>query len=86
MFITLDHQALQDKHQKLVLKSMQFDMIRAKKEEENKALLAEIAPLKRMVEQLVGAVNELLEERTGPLKELDEKKGSCKRWFASVSI
>ena len=73
MFITPEHQALYDKHQKLVLKSMQFDMILAGKEEENKALLAEIRPLKNMVEQLIGMVNELREERTALVKELEEK-------------
>jgi anion-transporting ArsA/GET3 family ATPase len=52
---------------------MQFDMITAQKEEENKRLLAEIAPLKRMVEQLVGTVNELREERTMLLKMLEDK-------------
>jgi transposase len=73
LFITPEHQALQDKHQKPVLRSMQFDMITAQKEEENKRLLAEIAPLKRMVEQLVGTVNELREERTMLLKMLEDK-------------
>jgi transposase len=73
LFITPEHQALQDKHQKLVLKSMQFDMITAKKDEEIKGLAAEIAPLKRMVEELVGTVNELREERATLVKELEEK-------------
>lgn len=73
MFITPEHQALQDKHQKLVLKSIQLDMIAAQKEEKINCLFAEIAPLKRMVEQLVAAVNELREERAELLKDLDEK-------------
>jgi hypothetical protein len=73
LFITPEHQALQDKHQKLVLKSLQFEMILAKKEEDNKALLAEIRPLKNVVEQLAAMVGELREERIMLLKELEEK-------------
>lgn len=73
LLITPEHQTLQDKHQKLVLRSMQFDMITAKKREEIKGLLSEVAPLKRMVEQLVATVGELLEERTMRLKMLAGK-------------
>jgi transposase len=73
MLIIPQHQELQERYQKLVLKSMQLDMIIAKKEEENKALLAEIRPLKNMVELLVGVVNELWEERATLLKELEER-------------
>lgn len=80
MVITPQHQELQERHQKLVMKSMQFDMIVQKKDEQIKNLEGQVTPLKEMVEQLMGTVRQQQEENLQLQKMVKEKTGNCKNW------
>jgi len=73
LLITPQHQELQEKYQKLVLRSMQFDMILQQKDDQVSRLTSEITPLKNVFEQLTGRVKELESRYESALKLIEEK-------------
>jgi len=79
LLITPQHQELQEKYQKLVLKSMQFDMIIQQKDEQVRQLYSQITPLKNVFEQLSHQVKELEARYESALKLLEEKDKRLQR-------
>ncbi|MCS3795201.1 IS66 family transposase [Niastella sp. OAS944] len=73
MLITPEHQALQDKYQQLLFRSMQFDAIIEQKDEVIQQLKNEITPLKNAVEQLIVEVKLQREENASLLNIIKEK-------------
>ena len=73
MLITPQHQELQERYQKLVLKGMQFDMILEQKDGQISRLISEITPLKNVFEQLTGRIKDLESRYESALKLLEEK-------------
>jgi transposase len=73
LLITPEHQALQDKHQQLLLKSLQFDAIIKQKDELIQQLQDQIIPLKNAVEQLIAEVKLQRDENASLLNIIKEK-------------
>jgi transposase len=73
LLISPQHQELQERHQKLVLKSMQFDMILQKRDEQIANLQSQITPLKNVVEQLMESVKQHQQEKAMLLKMIWDK-------------
>lgn len=73
MLITPEHQALQDKYQQLLFRSMQFDAIIKQKDEVIQQLKNEITPLKNAVEQLIAEVRLQRQENASLLNIIKEK-------------
>lgn len=79
MLITPQHQELQERYQKLVLKSMQHEAVLQKKEEENTQLSSQLTPLKNLVEQLMEMSRQNNAERASLLKIIEEKDKQLQR-------
>jgi transposase/uncharacterized membrane protein required for colicin V production len=79
LLITPQHQELQEKYQKLVLKSMQFDMILQQKDDQIRQLHSQITPLRNVFEQLSHQVKELEARYGSALRLLEEKDKQLQR-------
>jgi transposase len=73
LLITPEHQALQEKYQQLLFRSLQFDSIIKQKDEVIQQLKNEITPLKNAVEQLIVEVKLQREENASLLNIIKEK-------------
>jgi SMC interacting uncharacterized protein involved in chromosome segregation len=73
LLITPEHQALQEKYQQLLFRSMQFDAIIEQKDEVIQQQKNEITPLKNAVEQLIAEVKLQREENASVLNIIKEK-------------
>ena len=79
MLVTPQHQELQERHKKLVLKSMQFDMIIQKKDEQIQNLQSQITPLKNFVEQLQKIIEQLQLQQAESAKIIDRQNKQLQR-------
>jgi len=73
LLITPQHEELQNKYEQLLLRSIQFDAIIKQKDEIIEDLRSQIAPLKKLVEQLITEVKLLCEENAHLVKLNKEK-------------
>lgn len=80
MHITQQHQELIERHQNLVMKSMQFEMIVAKKDEQIQQLQSQITPLKDMIDQLMKTVKEQQEENAKLVKLIGEQEKQLQKF------
>ena len=79
LLITPQHQELQERHQKLVLKSMQFEMILQKKDEQIANLQSQIAPLKNFTEQLQEVIKQLQLQQEESAKIIERQSKQLQR-------
>ena len=73
MLITSQHQELLEKYERLLVRSMQFDVALKQKDEIIYELHSQITPLKNAVEQLIEEVKLLREENASLVKSNKEK-------------
>jgi transposase len=79
LFITPEHQELQDKYRNLVLKSMQFDMINSQKDEQLKNLQNQITPLKNFAENLQVIIKQMQEQQAASAKIIEAQGKQLQR-------
>lgn len=79
MIISPEHFELNQKYQKLLLKSMQQEKFLEKAEENYKLLASKITPLQNTIDKFAAIINQQQEEKAELLKELKEKEKMLQR-------